>query len=387
MAANFFFRGFCNNKEKPCQATLFQLDMIVKIPYKYIFMAREFKKLFSSIAFRISKYTAKVKPWVAMLLAVFIILVLSLSCYLHFLSTPYGNGHIVKVFDFSSGYTMKKISEELEKSRIIGNATLFSLYARLENADEKVQAGTYRFTDGMPPVEILSKLVNGDVFEVRFVVPEGYSIYQIAELLDTRKIFSKESFLRVCFDHNLLKELQIPAKSVEGFLSPRTYTIKPGTDAATLIKEMVDQFRITYDLRYAKKAQSLGLPELEIITLASMIEKEAVVPAERPLIASVFLNRLKKGMPLQSDPTSVYGIRAFAGKISKKDILRDTAYNTYHISGLPPGPIGNPGEKSIEAVLSPAQTRYLFFVARKDGTHQFSATLDEHNRAIEKYLK
>ncbi|MDD2338023.1 MAG: endolytic transglycosylase MltG, partial [Geobacteraceae bacterium] len=245
----------------------------------------------------------------------------------------------------------------------------------------------YRFTDGMPPVEILSKLVNGDVFEVRFVVPEGYSIYQIAKLLDTRKIFPKDNFLRECFDKNLLKELQIPAKSVEGFLSPRTYTIKPGTDAATLIREMVAQFRSTYTLKYAKKTQSLGLRDQDVITLASMIEKEAVVPAERPLIASVFLNRLKMGMPLQSDPTSVYGIRAFAGKISKKDILRDSDYNTYHIQGLPPGPIGNPGEESIEAVLSPAQTQYLYFVARKDGTHQFSATLDEHNRAVEKYLK
>ncbi|MDD2337989.1 MAG: hypothetical protein PHD01_15620, partial [Geobacteraceae bacterium] len=118
--------------------------MNVKIPYKYILMTQEFKDLFLSIAFRLSKYTAKVKPWVAMLLAVLIFLVLSFSCYLHFLATPYGNGHIVKVFDFSSGYTMKKISKELEKSRIIGNATLFSLYARFENADEQVQAGTYR---------------------------------------------------------------------------------------------------------------------------------------------------------------------------------------------------------------------------------------------------
>ena len=358
-----------------------------KIAYKYIPMLRKFKDRFSSIVSRMPKYTVKVKPWVGVLLAALIFLALSLSFYLHFLATPYGNGHLVKVFDFSSGYTMKKISRELEKSRIIGNAALFSLYARLEKADGKIQAGTYRFSDGMPPVEILSKLVNGDVFEVRFVVPEGYSIYQIAELLDNRRIFSKESFLRQCFDRTLLNELQIPAKSVEGYLSPRTYTIKPGTDAAALIKEMVSQFRSTYNLKYSQQAKSRGLLDREVITLASMIEKEAIVPAERPIIASVFLNRLKKGMPLQSDPTSVYGIRAFAGKISKKDILRDTPYNTYRIQSLPPGPIGNPGEESIEAVLFPAQTQYLYFVARKDGTHHFSASLDEHNRAIEKYLK
>jgi UPF0755 protein len=358
-----------------------------KIPYKYMPMPQELKDRFLRFVLRISTYTGKIRPWVGVLLATLVFLVLSLSSYFHFLVTPYGNGHLVKVFDFSSGYTMKKISEELAASRIIRNATFFSLYARLERADEKIQAGTYRFSDGMPPLEILAKLVNGDVFEVRFVVPEGYSIFQIAELLDKRKIFPKRSFLRQCFNRSLLNELGIPAKSIEGFLAPRTYTIKPTTDAAALIREMVSQFQSTYDLKYADQARSLGLSELEVLTLASMIEKEAVVPAERPLIASVFFNRLKKDMPLQSDPTSVYGIRAFAGKISKQDILRDTPYNTYRIKGLPPGPIGNPGEDSLEAVLFPAQTPYLYFVARKDGTHQFSTTLDEHNRAVEKYLQ
>ena len=366
---------------------MFRLDRNGKIPYKYIPMLQELKDCFSRTAFYVSRHTGKFKPWLVVLLAVLILVVLSLSSYLHFLATPHGNGRRVQVFDFSSGYTMKKISEELAASRIIRNATLFSLHARLESADEKIQAGSYRFSDGMTPVEILAKLVNGDVFEVRFSVPEGYSIFQIGELLEKRKIVPKESFLRQCFNRTLLNELEIPTKSVEGFLSPRTYTIRPDTDAKALIKEMVSQFRATYNLKFADRARCLGLSELEVLTLASMIDKEAVVPAERPLIASVFHNRLKRNMPLQSDPTSVYGIRAFAGKISKQDILRDTPYNTYRIKGLPPGPIGNPGEESIEAVLFPAQTQYLYFVARKDGTHQFSTILAEHNRAVEKYLK
>lgn len=380
-------QGFCNNKANPCQATVFRLDRNGKIPYKYILMLQELKDCFSRTAFYVSRHTGKFKPWLIVLLAALILVVLSISSYLHFLATPYGNGRRVQVFDFSSGSTMKKISEELAASRIIRNATLFSLHARLESADEKIQAGSYRFSDGMTPVEILAKLVNGDVFEVRFSVPEGYSIFQIGELLEKRKILLKENFLRQCFNRTLLNELEIPTKSVEGFLSPRTYTIKPDTDAKALIKTMVSQFRSTYNLKFSDRARSLGLSELEVLTLASMIEKEAVVPSERPLIASVFHNRLKRNMPLQSDPTSVYGIRAFAGKISKQDILRDTPYNTYRIKGLPPGPIGNPGEESIEAVLFPAQTQYLYFVARKDGTHQFSTTLAEHNRAVEKYLK
>jgi len=150
---------------------------------------------------------------------------------------------------------------------------------------------------------------------------------------------------------------------------------------------MVSRFRSVYDGKFAAQAKIFGLPQSEILTLASMIEKEAVVPEERPLIASVFHNRMNRKMPLQSDPTSVYGIRAFAGRISRQDILRDSPYNTYRIQGLPPGPIGNPGDSAIEAVLFPARTRYLYFVARKDGTHQFSATLEEHNRAVRLYLK
>ncbi|MRR05858.1 MAG: endolytic transglycosylase MltG [Deltaproteobacteria bacterium] len=350
-------------------------------------MLQELKDFFSRTAFYVSRHTSKVKPWLVVLLAVLIVVVLSLSYYLHFLATPYGNGGRIQVFDFSSGYTMKKISEELAASRIIRNAALFSLHARFENADEKIQAGSYRFSDGMTPVEILAKLVNGEVFEVRFSVPEGYSIFQIGELLEKRKLIPKENFLRQCRNHALLHELDIPTKSVEGFLSPRTYIIRPDTDAKALIKEMVEQFRAAYNFKFAARARSLGLSELEVLTLASMIDKEAVVPAERPLIASVFHNRLKRNIPLQSDPTAVYGIRAFAGKISKQDILRETPYNTYRIKGLPPGPIGNPGEESIKAVLFPAQTQYLYFVARKDGTHQFSTTLAEHNRAVEKYLK
>jgi UPF0755 protein len=351
-------------------------------------MLRELKDLlYQTTIFRNATHTGKAKLWGYGFFALFILIVLALSSYLHFLATPLGNGDVVKVFDFSSGYTMKKISEKLAESHIISNATLFSLYARLQKADEKVQAGTYRLSDAMSPPEILAKLVNGDVFEVRFAVPEGYSIFQIAELLEKQSIVARETFLKQCVNRTLLSKLGIPAKSVEGFLSPRTYTIKPDTDATSLIEEMVAQFRLTYDRKFAKQASRVGLPELEVLTLASMIEKEAVIPAERPIIASVFHNRLKKNMPLQSDPTAVYGIRAFAGKISKRDILRDTPYNTYRIKGLPPGPIGNPGEASIEAVLFPAQTPYLYFVARNDGSHHFSATLEEHNKAVEKYLK
>jgi UPF0755 protein len=322
----------------------------------------------------------------ALILAL-LFLLLPVLTYRNFQHAPFGNGNTVKIFDFSKGYTMNRIADELERSRIISSSFLFSLYSRLQGADDRVKAGTYRFSDSMPPAEILRKLVAGEVYELRFSVPEGYSVYQIAELLEHRGIFRKESFLRNCFSQSLLHELGIKAKSVEGYLYPATYTIKPTTDDRSLIRDMVTRFRSVYDGKFAQQAKLSGLPQSEILTLASMIEKEAVVPQERPVIASVFLNRMKKNMPLQSDPTSVYGVRAFAGRISKQDILRDNPYNTYRIKGLPPGPIGNPGDAAIEAVLSPARTRYLYFVARKDGTHQFSLSLEEHNRAVQRYLK
>ena len=150
---------------------------------------------------------------------------------------------------------------------------------------------------------------------------------------------------------------------------------------------MVGQFDRVYGQRFAEGAKAAGLSTRDVITLASLIEKEAVAPAERPLIASVFRNRLRIGMPLQSDPTAVYGIRAFTGSVTKQDIQRNTPYNTYLIKGLPPGPIGSPGSAAIEAVLTPATTSYLYFVARKDGTHQFSVNLEEHNRAVSRYLR
>jgi len=359
------------------------------MPLHYVTMLRKFQVRSLRNLLRTIITTGKKKPWLyaGAIILIILILALPLLTYRNFQQSSLGHGKTVKVFDFSSGYTMKKIAEELERSGIISSSMLFSLYSRLEGADARVKAGTYRFSDAMSPVEILRKLVAGEVYELRFSVPEGYSVYQIAELLDHRGIFNKESFLRHCFSRSLLDELGIRAKSVEGYLYPSTYTIKPDADERSLIRDMVSRFRSVYDDKFAAQAKVSGLLQSEVLTLASMIEKEAVVPEERPLIASVFHNRMKRKMPLQSDPTSVYGIRAFAGKISKQDILRDNPYNTYRIKGLPPGPIGNPGDSAIEAVLFPARTRYLYFVARKDGTHQFSASLEEHNRAVEIYLK
>ncbi len=323
----------------------------------------------------------------APLLMTTILLVLPLLVFGFFLTTAPGTGREPQLFDFSRGQTLKKIAAELEERRVIRSARLFVLTARLHGDDGRVKAGYYMLNDGLTPAEILRRMVAGEVYEQRFAVPEGYSLYQIADLLAGRRLCDKTEFLRECFNRPLLQELGIDGKSVEGFLFPSTYDIVPNMTAADIIRLMVRQFEKVYARDFAERVRAGRMSRQEVVTLASLIEKEAVRPEEKPLIASVFYNRLRRHMPLQSDPTSVYGVRAFAGNVSKEDIARATPYNTYLIGGLPPGPIGNPGRGAIEAVLAPAATRYLYFVAKKDGTHYFSTTLDEHNQAVRRYLR
>lgn len=318
---------------------------------------------------------------------VVVIILIMLTRFGLFLATPAGDGKNVQFFDFSQGQSLKKIAAALAERQIITSAGQFVLYARLRHYDARVRAGCYQFNDGMTPVSVLRRLVAGEIYVQRFAVPEGYSIYQIAELLAGRNIFGKEEFLRECFSKPLLHELGIGGKSVEGYLYPSTYDITPRMTAAKLIRIMVAQFDKVYARDFAPRAQAAHLSTLKVVTIASLIEKEAVKPEEQPLIASVFYNRLRVGMPLQSDPTAVYGVRAFAGNVTKKDVMRATPYNTYLIRGLPPGPIGNPGSGAIEAALRPATTGYFYFVSKKDGTHYFSASLAEHNNAVRKYLK
>jgi UPF0755 protein len=304
-----------------------------------------------------------------------------------FLATPAGDGRNVQLFDFGQGQSLKKIAAVLEERKVISSAGLFVLYGRLRGDDARVKAGYYQFDDGLTSAEILRRMVAGEVHVQRFAVPEGYSIYQVGELLEGRGLFAREEFLKECFSKPLLGELGISGKSVEGYLYPSTYAISGKTTVAELIRQMVAQFDKVFAGKFAGQATAARMSPREVVILASLIEKEAVRPEERPLIASVFRNRLNKGMPLQSDPTAVYGVRAFAGNVTKRDITRATPYNTYLIRGLPPGPIGNPGSGAIAAALNPAVTGYFYFVAKKDGSHFFSATLDEHNNAVRRYLK
>lgn len=319
-------------------------------------------------------------------IALFLFLLLP-ARYLLFLALPAGDGTTVRHVDFARGESVSRIAADLEREGIVSSARLFVIHTRLKGVSGRLQAGEYQFSNGMRPGEILRKMLNGEVSTRRFAVPEGYSIHQLAELLESQKLFTREGFLKAATDPALLAELGIEGPSVEGYLFPSTYDVTRAMDEAALIRAMTAQFHKVYDEQFADSARRLGMTRLQVVTLASLIEKEAVVPAERPLISSVFHNRLVRGMRLQSDPTAVYGVRAFAGTVTKHDIERPTPYNTYLIAGLPPAPIGNPSKGAIEAALNPVSTRYLYFVSKKDGTHHFSTNLDDHNAAVATYLK
>lgn len=313
-------------------------------------------------------------------------LLLLFGWYLFCLFVPPGSGSIVHDVSFPAGTGIRKLAQELKTAGIIRSPWHFILVARLRGQARRLKAGDYRLTDAMTPARILRKLATGDVDSRRFVLPEGYSIYQAAELLEEKGYFSKDAFLKACRDPDLLARLHIQGDSVEGYLFPATYNLALGSNEEQLIGQMVERFNKAY-AGLTCGGEAGGRNQREIVTLASIIEKEAVAADEKPLIASVFCNRLRLGMPLQSDPTAVYGVRAFGGKVTRADIGRRSPYNTYLVTGLPPGPIGNPGSEALRAALHPASTNYLYFVARQDGTHQFSRTLDEHNRAVALYLK
>ena len=323
----------------------------------------------------------------ALLLALGIVFLLPLSRFCYFLRVPAGNGTRVEIVELGRGRTLRALAGGLQTRGIISSARLFALYARLKEADSRVKAGIYQFNDGMLPEQILAKMLSGDVYQRLFALPEGYSSYQVAEMLEKRGIFSKDSFLKACRDRRLLAGLGVSAPSAEGYLFPGSYNILPGRAEGDVVREMVQRQRELLESGFSQRARKAGLSTERLLTLASMVEKEAVLPAEKPLIAAVFENRLRKGMRLQSDPTALYGVRAFSGKVTREDILRATPYNTYLIAGLPPGPIGNPGSAAIEAVLSHPAVPYLYFVARGDGSHQFSSDLTAHNAAVRRFLR
>lgn len=292
-----------------------------------------------------------------------------------------------KTVVISEGSNFQQVAGLLEREHLIKSRSAFVLLGKAQEADRKIHPGEYELHAAMPPSEILSNLLAGRVVLHSVTVPEGYTINQIADVLEQHRITDRTEFVRLAKDKPFIKTLGIPAESLEGYLFPDTYRFARRTPAKDVIKAMVDQLGQVMTAEWQARAKELNLTVHEVLTLASVIEKETGAGEERPQISSVFHNRLKRKIPLQSDPTVIYGLPDFDGNLHKKDLSHPSPYNTYRWAGLPPGPIASPGAHAIHAALYPTPSSYLFFVSKNDGTHQFSATLIEHNKAVEKYQK
>ena len=251
-----------------------------------------------------------------------------------------------------------------------------------------LQAGEYRFDRPLAAVDVVERLARGDVYTRRLTFPEGLTIPEMAAIYESRGFGASVRFIEAATNPSLIRVVDRQAVDLEGYLFPETYTLPRAFPASRLVAMMVDRFLATYTDQWRRAAEELGLTVRQVVTLASLVEKETGTPEERPMVAAVYRNRLRIGMRLQADPTVVYALRqagAYTGNIRRDDLALDSPYNTYRYAGLPPGPIAAPGAASLEAVLTPAQISDLYFVSRNDGTHAFARTLAEHNRNVREF--
>ncbi|RPH90249.1 MAG: endolytic transglycosylase MltG [Desulfobacteraceae bacterium] len=310
----------------------------------------------------------------------------SYSFYL-FLSPPPPAEPEAKIVRIQPGMGLRPIARVLAEEGLIRDPFKFMLLAWWKGVGKKIQWGDFEIHTGEPPLTVLDYLTSGKTLLKQVTIPEGFTLKQVAERLAHQNLAVTEDFLASARDRVWLTELGLPGNSLEGFLFPDTYIFHRGMPVRSIQKRMVTRFREVYERCRSNGAGDapLDLNLNQMVTLASIVEKETGQAGERPLIASVFYNRLRQGMALQSDPTVIYGIKDFNGDLTKKDLQRATPYNTYVIQGLPPGPIANPGEYALRAVFSPAKTDYLYFVSKNDGSHYFSRNIQEHNRAVVRY--
>ncbi len=283
------------------------------------------------------------------------------------------------------GEAFSSVVHKLKERGALPNDRLFSIWARLWKLDTKIHWGFYRFELPLAPAALLDQMVLGKGLFYRVTIPEGLTLKEIADVLQEAGIADKEKLLAEAADPGLLSELGFEETGIEGYLFPDTYYFPPAVTASEVLIAMVDQFHAAFDPMMRQYAQETELTPHELLTLASVIEKETGDASERPLISAVFHNRLKLKMPLQSDPTVIYGMATPSNNITRKDLQSRNPYNTYRVKGLPPGPICNPGLASLKAALFPAAAPYLFFVSKNDGSHFFSVNLKEHNEAVRQY--
>jgi UPF0755 protein len=286
------------------------------------------------------------------------------------------------VFDAETTKTFLGIAQNLEQQGLIRSSLAFRAIARLQKKDMLIKAGEYSLSASMTPQEILDKMVRGEMIQYRTTIKEGMTIREIGNALEDAGIIESRLLLDTAFNPDVARDEGISGPSLEGYLFPETYNFRRNTPARKILSVMHEEFKKRWQPEWTQRAEILGMSTHQIVTLASIVEKESGNFEEQPIISSVFHNRLKKGMRLQADPTVIYGIKDFNGNITKLDLVTETPYNTYTIDGLPPGPISNPGSSAIKAALYPADTQFLYFVGNGAGRHIFSENLDRHNDAV-----
>jgi UPF0755 protein len=306
-----------------------------------------------------------------------------------FYNRPLSTSGKQTVFDVEPGENFNSVARKLEERKLIRSADLLILVARLKNLRSKLRVGEYYLNAALSPKDILQVLISGKSILKTFTVSEGLNIFEIALLFEKQGYGKKSEFLEVCYDKDFLRNLLgDDVHSCEGYLYPETYNIEKKTTARKLVELMVNLFIKNYE-EISHKNRLEGWGRHQIITLASIIEKETGQGSERPIISSVFHNRLKKNMKLQTDPTVLYGIldqtKSYRENITRRDLATPTRYNTYTNFGLPFGPISSPGRDAILAVFEPAETEFLFFVSKNNGTHVFSKTYAEHEKNVREF--
>jgi UPF0755 protein len=280
------------------------------------------------------------------------------------------------------GATLRIAAESLAKAGVVQNATAFRLYGMLRGSDRSIRAGTYVFKRGTSWGEVLDDLRGGKGLEHAITIPEGWSLIQIVPQLARVLEVPVDSVRAAVRDTALLHRLDVPTPTLEGYLFPDTYVFPDGTTARTAVRVMVERFERVWQPEWNARLQALAMSRHDVMALASIVEKEARLPEERPVIAAVYLNRLKAGMLLQADPTVQYALGKHVARVLYKDLEVESPYNTYKHTGLPPGPIASPGKPSILAALNPASVPYTYFVAHPDGHHEFTTNFAAHNVAV-----
>jgi UPF0755 protein len=302
--------------------------------------------------------------------------------------TPYrGYGGTVAVVDVPRGATTRAIADRLAREGVVRSAVAFELWSRWHH-EKRLEAGEYRFERPMTPTEVFNTLAEGRVWAVNLTIPEGWTMFDIANAVARAGLTSRAAFLRVAENPAPIRDLAPNVPTLEGFLFPATYRIPHRTTAKAIVRLMVQRFREAWTTATRDDAPPKNLSPEKVVTLASLVQEETPKEKERPIIAGVFMNRLRMGYPLECDPSVVYALKLagrYDGDLRPAELHVQSPYNTYLNYGLPPGPIGNPGMASLEAALKPADVKYLYFVANGTGGHSFSRTLAEHRRNVERY--